>query len=582
MKQKIFCSLDEPASDRATSIYTNGELHFSVSRDEYPNGEFIQVIHDENGYQINEVYDRGSSMAWLLNLALSSGIPLNHSKDVLTETEEIEKTYDSQLEKFDDYTHLPFVTVDNPDSRDLDQAVFIEEEGDILRIWYAIADTTDNIPVTGKIFGEALGRGVSYHFDLFSLPMLPDSLSEDKISLSPMETRKSVIFITELDSSPSVRSFRVIRGLIKSRAKLSYETVQAYIEGQRSEEYKDAEWKTNPSLTEKAGKLLIKLNSTHGSLSFNREDLKFIFEDSAESLSIGYSERKRNFRIKIHPFVRTASARYHEQFSLITNTLGAKFLKNSNSPTLQAVYRVHDTPEEEQILNLKRISRELSELHENQELIMRDGESLYEFLTRAEKIENHSIRKTLLQNILYTCSRGRFQSTAAPHFALGINAYTRLTAPMREVVGVFMQKELLETSGMVEPFDSEKDGEIRDHVILQSEKGHELQKRIDKEIMRIAIEDYFCNFSDEPEKVIHSGTICCVKSSRIYIIMDAVPLEVRMYFQLLSPDTVYEVIGSVVKFQINDYTEEFFPGKSIHFKFSGVKENKMILIPVIN
>ena len=72
-----------------------------------------------------------------------------------------------------DRTAMPFVTIDNAYSKDLDQAVFVEREGDGFVVAYAIADASFYVRPGSALFAEAMKRGASYYFPGFSVPMLP-------------------------------------------------------------------------------------------------------------------------------------------------------------------------------------------------------------------------------------------------------------------------------------------------------------------------------------------------------------------------------------------------------------------------
>ena len=69
----------------------------------------------------------------------------------------------------DDLTALPFVTIDNPDSRDLDQALYIEETADGYRLRYALADAAYYVRPGSALFDEALQRGAIFYLSLIHI-----------------------------------------------------------------------------------------------------------------------------------------------------------------------------------------------------------------------------------------------------------------------------------------------------------------------------------------------------------------------------------------------------------------------------
>ncbi|MBL8740386.1 MAG: RNB domain-containing ribonuclease, partial [Myxococcales bacterium] len=83
-----------------------------------------------------------------------------------------------------DLRALPFVTIDGPTSKDLDQALYIEKAGKGHVVHYALADASHYAPSASALFREALRRGASFYFPGFSVPMLPRALSEGLVSLN--------------------------------------------------------------------------------------------------------------------------------------------------------------------------------------------------------------------------------------------------------------------------------------------------------------------------------------------------------------------------------------------------------------
>src|SRR5215212_373325 len=92
-----------------------------------------------------------------------------------------------------DRTALAFVTIDGPGTRDLDQAVHVEDTGAGFHLRYAIADASYYVRPGTALFEEALARGASFYLPGASVPMLPRALSEGLISLGPDVVRRALI-----------------------------------------------------------------------------------------------------------------------------------------------------------------------------------------------------------------------------------------------------------------------------------------------------------------------------------------------------------------------------------------------------
>ena len=121
-----------------------------------------------------------------------------------------------------DRTDVPFVTIDPPGSRDLDQAVHAARDGDGYRLRYAIADVGFWVDRGGAIEREAWLRGVTFYAPDAREPLYPPVLSQGAASLLPDQTCPAILFDVLLDARAEVRSWSVARALVRSRAQLTY------------------------------------------------------------------------------------------------------------------------------------------------------------------------------------------------------------------------------------------------------------------------------------------------------------------------------------------------------------------------
>lgn len=126
-----------------------------------------------------------------------------------------------------DLTDVPFVTIDPPDSMDLDQALHLSSDGRGFHVRYAIADVASFVPPTGALDAETRRRGVTYYGPDSRAPLHPTELSEGAASLLPGQDRPALVWEIRLDSSGEVTGDPVVRrALVRSIAKLSYGAVQ--------------------------------------------------------------------------------------------------------------------------------------------------------------------------------------------------------------------------------------------------------------------------------------------------------------------------------------------------------------------
>jgi exoribonuclease R len=125
-----------------------------------------------------------------------------------------------------DETEVPLVTIDPPESMDLDQALHVERRGTGYRVRYAIADVAAFVTPGGPTDVEAHARGETLYAPDGNARLYPPQLSEGAASLLPDQTRPAVVWTMEVDESGEGTRVDVRRALVRSRAKLSYEGVQ--------------------------------------------------------------------------------------------------------------------------------------------------------------------------------------------------------------------------------------------------------------------------------------------------------------------------------------------------------------------
>lgn len=135
-----------------------------------------------------------------------------------------------------DATDLPFVTIDPPDSRDLDQAVHLAARGSGYRVSYAIADVAAFVTAGSALDAECWRRGLTLYAPDKRTPLHPEALSEGAASLLPGEIRPAVLWEIDLDADGQVERVDVRRARVRSVAKLNYAGVQADLDAGRPHE----------------------------------------------------------------------------------------------------------------------------------------------------------------------------------------------------------------------------------------------------------------------------------------------------------------------------------------------------------
>ena len=125
-----------------------------------------------------------------------------------------------------DRTSVPFVTLDPATSTDLDQALWVEGAGTDLLLHYAIADVAWFVRDGDVVDNEAWKRGTTLYLPDGKAGLYPPVLAEGAASLLPDGPRPAVVFVVRIDQHGDARLDGVERSLIRSHAKLAYDTVE--------------------------------------------------------------------------------------------------------------------------------------------------------------------------------------------------------------------------------------------------------------------------------------------------------------------------------------------------------------------
>ncbi|MGB7964322.1 MAG: RNB domain-containing ribonuclease [Propionicimonas sp.] len=132
-----------------------------------------------------------------------------------------------------DRTDIAFVTIDPEGATDLDQAFHLSRSGSGYLLRYAIADVAAFVTPGGLVDAEAQRRGETLYAPTSRTPLHPTVLSEGAASLLPGQVRPALIWELQLDESGQTAGTRVERGLVRSRAQLSYAAAQAALDAGR-------------------------------------------------------------------------------------------------------------------------------------------------------------------------------------------------------------------------------------------------------------------------------------------------------------------------------------------------------------
>ena len=130
-----------------------------------------------------------------------------------------------------DMSDLPWTSIDNPESRDLDQIEVTESIAEGIRLYVGIADVDAFVPEGSPIDRFASANTTSVYTGVRTFPMLPDRLSFDATSLLAERPRLAVVFETVIGKDGSIGAHKSYRALVRNHAKLDYPAVSAWLDG---------------------------------------------------------------------------------------------------------------------------------------------------------------------------------------------------------------------------------------------------------------------------------------------------------------------------------------------------------------
>jgi ribonuclease R len=486
-------------------------------------GTIVRVVREEDGWRAREILaSKKSALAKMFLLAAEHALDPIFPVAVDKEVQALLADPGIDDPALEDLTHLPFVTIDGPGTRDLDQAMYIEpRDGGGGVVWYALADPAWCVKPGTALFEESLRRGASFYLPGLCVPMLPRALSEGITSLNEKSLRRAVVFEMSVDESGECIQTEVSRARVRSCAQLTFRQVQRFLDEQTP-------------LPDRAAEPSVKLLRGVGRARMRRAEQRNVIHYRRSEVEVKLSGGLR-FVIDLEP--RSSVEKYNEQLSLMCNVEGARLLRDGDETddNVQPIYRVHASPDHRRYEKLEGLLEAIATRHgldgEQWSWRRKDERSLADFLAAlpmegsAGRIASAIHRQAVLTNV-----RSVFSDQPSGHHGVGADVYARFSAPMHELVGVFLHKELFEKlsdGGSA----ATKDDELRERIISRANESKALQKRLTKEANRIVIDEIFEADRQlaRDERPARAGTVMGLTPTKAHILLDDPRIEVKVY-----------------------------------------------------
>ncbi|MBG6155750.1 ribonuclease R [Labrenzia sp. EL_159] len=359
----------------------------------------------------------------------SHGIPHVFPAAVEAQAEEAKPV--ETLGKREDWRRIPLITIDPPDAKDHDDAVFAEPDdspenhgGQI--VYVAIADVAYYVTPGSPMDREANIRGNSVYFPDRVIPMLPERISNQLCSLRELEDKPALGVRMVFDKTGRKISHTFHRVLMRSAAKLSYHQAQKAIDGLPDD---------------KTGTLL------EGVLQPIWDAYAVVKKgrDAREPLELDLPERKIKLKddgTVDHVFVpeRLDAHKLIEEFMIQANVAAAETLEKKKSPLL---YRVHDASTPEKLESLKDF---LSTL--NMKLPSSGGLRPSVFNGILAKVKDSPQANLVNEVVLRSQAQAEYAPQNIGHFGLNLRRYAHFTSPIRRYADLIVHRGLISALGL--------------------------------------------------------------------------------------------------------------------------------------
>ncbi len=325
-----------------------------------------------------------------------------------------------------DLRDVDLVTIDGEDARDFDDAVWAAADEDPRneggwRAIVAIADVSYYVQIGSELDREARERGNSVYFPDQVVPMLPEALSNEMCSLKPHVDRACMAIEMVISASGKLKSHRVKRGLMKSRARLTYNQVQAAIDGNPDD-------MTKPLLDTVIKPLhgvytsLLKARNQRGTLDLEIPERQILFDEKGEVRDIVLRERYDSHKLI-------------EELMIAANVAAAKTLTSRNWPCL---FRIHDRPEGSRIENLHQFLKPYKVKFE------RTLETTpAQFNGLLSQVKGKPYEDSVNQMVLRSQAQAKYSPENLGHFGLSLSQYAHFTSPIRRYADLIIHRSLI-------------------------------------------------------------------------------------------------------------------------------------------
>jgi VacB/RNase II family 3'-5' exoribonuclease len=405
---------------------------------------------------------------------LERGLLPDFSSDALAELEQIQSSTEIDSNTIRDRRNLLWASIDNDDSRDLDQLTVAEVlHAGKTKILVAIADVGSSVKNGSAIDEHARHNTTSVYTAAEIFPMLPEKLSTGVTSLNLNQDRLAIVVEMVVGADGSLEDSKIYKAWVRNRAKLAYNSVAAWLDnkGEIPEEVAAMQGLAeNLQLQDRVAQSMKKLRHLHGALSLETIEAKPVFDgDQIRSLEIDEKNRAKEII---------------EDFMIAANGVTARYLSASGFPSIRRVVR---TP--------KRWERivEIASDHKFGLPPDPDSKALEEFLLH-EKAADPMRFPDLSLAVIKLLGAGEYiaerpKDEASGHFGLAVKDYAHSTAPNRRYPDLLTQRLLKAAlDGKPAPYSKDELDGLAAHCTEAEDAANKVERRVEKSTAALLLE----------------------------------------------------------------------------------------------
>ncbi len=445
-----------------------------------------------------------------------------------------------------DLRNLWTATIDGATSKDFDDAVSIETEGDVVRFYVHIADVGHYVRLHTPLDEEALKRATSVYLTDHVVPMLPPVLSEDLCSLVAGKDR--LAFTAEMtgDWNGRIHSARFYKSIIKVDRRYTYESAE--------EEIIKNEEGSRICLLNRLAEGQRKSRMEEGRVDLN---LKEVYFSTAEDGSV--KEVKIRERLKSHMLI--------EELMLSANQKTAEFIRRKKAP---ALFRIHEVMDEDKLETLNSFLKIYGFRNQISSVDYKEIRKVQKAVSghESERVFNYILLRSFMQ-AFYGGGKGG-------HWGLGFTDYCHFTSPIRRYPDLVIHR-VLEALIRDEELPYSKD-EIVDLGFHTSEEERRAAEA-ERDMNRLKV----CRYIDAAGVKEFTGIIIGIKPQNIFVELENIYGEAVVKHHHFTDETELHLMNEF-SFLSKKYSRPFFLGERLKLELekTDFEEMRIYARPIIS